>query len=76
MPAKWRTGRIAGVPCAECGHKHDLRPMREMLLDPWSGEGNSKDDQWFVCDNEKCQARLEIVKVEPTTLISVRLREK
>jgi hypothetical protein len=76
MPARWRTGRISSVPCAECGHKHDLRNMREMLLDPWSGDGISKDDQWFVCDNSECRARMEIVKVEPTTLISVRLRQK
>lgn len=68
----WKTGRIASVPCSECGHKHDLRPMQEMLIDPWSGEGNSKDDQWFPCDS--CGCRMEIVKVEPTILVSVRRR--
>jgi len=74
--SKWRTGKIHSVPCPwpDCGKSNDFRDHKEILLDQWSGKGATGDNPWFTCDH--CGRGMEVVKAEPTTIVSVRATSK
>ena len=74
MDASWRTGKINAVPCPWCGQRNNFEDDREILLDQWSGQGAAGDNPWFACDH--CRRPIEVVKAEPTVLVSVRRTNK
>jgi hypothetical protein len=59
---KWRTGKVYAVPCPweDCHKVNDFRDVADYGLD----KGNI-----FSCDH--CGRNMKVVKVEPTTLVSV-----
>ena len=59
-------------PCPICSGRNDFENHKEMLVDQWTGKG-ANDRPWFACDH--CGQLIEVVKVEPTTLISVRRKQ-
>jgi len=71
--------RIYEVRCPRCGWPHDFRSFSEMLMnDPEGigGKGALADVECHHVDEtgaqRGCGAHMEVVKIEPTTLIWVR----
>jgi hypothetical protein len=67
---KWLTSREHEVRCPWCGHKNNFK---EIAFE--SGLGRYENGMTVECDQPAqggCGRHMEVVKVEPTTLISVR----
>lgn len=64
---QWRVGKIYAVPCPwpDCAKPNDFRVVEDYGLE---------NGAIFSCDH--CNRNMQIVKVEPTTLISVRRTEE
>jgi hypothetical protein len=62
MPEPTTGGPIHAVTCPHCGHRNDFRTLQEeQLLDTGA-----------VADCDKCTRLMEVVRIQPVTLVSVR----
>lgn len=62
QPTPTTNGPIHSVTCPHCGKGNDFRPLQEVqLLDTGS-----------IADCDHCQRLMEVIRVQPITVITVR----